>query len=87
VAAETLPAVTLTFTVPTVPVGTVAVSVVSFTIMKETAGRNPKSNAVAPVKPEPVNVITFPPARGPFVAATAVTRGAACSPQALERKK
>jgi hypothetical protein len=56
--------VTVTFTMP-VPGGLAAVIKVPLTTVKLVAGVDPKSTAVAPVKPLPVIATDVPPVSGP----------------------
>ncbi len=57
--------VTVTSTVAAACAGDVAVIWVSETTVKVVAAVEPKSTAVAPVKPVPVMVTEVPPAAGP----------------------
>ena len=50
-----------------VPVGEVAVIEVSELIVRMPAGLEPKSTAVAPVKPEPLMFTCVPPVEAPWV--------------------
>ena len=68
--------VTVTFTVPAAPAGSVAVRDVSLVTVK-LAGALPKSTAVAPVNPVPVTVTDVPPAVGPADGLTPLTVGGA----------
>ena len=70
-------AVTVISTVPGVPAGTIAEMELSVMTLKLVAGLNPKSTAVASVKPLPVIVITFPPLMDPLDGLTEVITGAA----------
>jgi hypothetical protein len=67
--------VTVTFTVPAVPAGAVAVISVEETTVKLAAGFEPKSTAVAPVRFVPVMVTLVPPAGSPASGDTDVTVG------------
>ena len=66
--------VTVTSTVP-VPAGELTVRLVALTALIEVPGVEPKSTAVAPVKPVPVTVTEVPPPAGPLVGLTPVTVG------------
>jgi hypothetical protein len=69
-------AVTRTSTGPALAAaGLAAVICVPEFTMNNGAGADPKSTAVAPVKPEPVTVTRVPPASGPLPGLTAVTTG------------
>jgi hypothetical protein len=68
--------VTVIWTVPADPAGAVAVMLVSETMVKAVALVVPNFTAVAPVKPVPVTVTTWPPAVLPVLGLTALTAGA-----------
>jgi hypothetical protein len=68
--------VTLTSTVPTVPVGAVTVNCVSDRTVKLVAGMSPNFTLVAVVKFVPVTVTNVPPPVGPELALSPVTVGA-----------
>jgi hypothetical protein len=73
--------VTVTSTVPA-PEGALTVSEVELTTLMEVPGfADPKSTAVAPVKPVPVTVTEVPPAAGPLLGLTPVTVGAGAPPE------
>src|SRR5579871_1070245 len=68
--------VTVTFTVPALAAGTVAVMVVAETAVN-VAGAGPKSTAVAPARPVPVIATRVPAAAVPCAGLTPVTAGTA----------
>ena len=68
--------VTSTLTVPMVPVGVVAVMVLSSTTVTLVAATPSMVTPVAPVKSVPVMVMTVPPAAEPVVGEILVTVGA-----------
>jgi hypothetical protein len=67
----------VTSTVPALPAGEVAVTVVAFTSVTLVAAFAPNSTAVAPVRFVPLIVTVVPPPVGPEDGLTAVTVGAA----------
>ena len=67
--------VTVTSTAP-VPAGTVAMIWSSDTTVKWPPDVPPNATAVAPARPVPVIVTTFPPASGPPAGLSPVTAGA-----------
>ena len=66
--------VTVTSTVPAAPAGAVAETEVAEVTLKM-AGTEPKSTAVAPLKPVPVMVTPVPPSLDPDVGLTEITAG------------
>ena len=68
--------VTVTFTVPALAAGDVAVIWVPLSTLKLAAAVPPKLTAVAPVKPVPVRTTVVPPVVGPPVGDSPVTVGA-----------
>ncbi len=76
---------TATSTVPALAAGETAVMEVSAFTVKPAAGTSPKVTAVAPVNPVPAMATLVPPAAGPEVTDTLVTRGAATNPEARTR--
>src|SRR5512133_693893 len=72
--------VTITWTVPGVPAGAVAVIAVSLVGGTKLAGLPaPNSTALAPVNPVPLIVTVVPPAVGPCVGLSPVTVGTSAS--------
>ena len=67
--------VTLTLTVPAVPVGVVAVICESLSTVNPAASTPPTWTAVAPVNPVPAMTICVPPAVGPLEGVTVLTVG------------
>jgi hypothetical protein len=67
--------ITVTSTGPAVPAGEVAVTDMSLLKMNDAAGMEPKSTAVAPVKPVPVISTVSPPIVVPVLGDTMVTAG------------